>query len=112
MHAKRQEEYKKDLKAWYDQKKSIEENESKFFNPTLNPKTIELSKKRDMNVIEHAREYAKQQRVDLDTNTVEYLKSMDECTFKPHTKKVQVDAKKMGRKNLADIIYPPNDKKS
>ena len=57
-HAKRQKDYKKDLKAWYDQKKFIEEGEHKYFNPQLGQKTVELSKKRELNVIEHAKEYA------------------------------------------------------
>lgn len=65
-------------------------------------------------MIEHAREYVKNPRVDIDSNTIDYLKNKKECTFKPLTSVGGNHQKKnsMGRKNLNDIINPSAEIKS
>lgn len=77
MHAQRQKQYKKELKEWYDKKDLLEQQHDLVFSPKLNPVSLHLAQKREKSVIEHAQDYAKASRVDLDTNYVEYMKSKD-----------------------------------
>ena len=87
LHAQRQRQYKKELKDWYDKKHSLEEQSELVFAPQLNPHSLELARKRDRTVIEHAKEYARIPRRDLDKDYVEYQKNKNECTFRPQTVK-------------------------